>query len=624
MGVRKLAAILYSDIHGFQKLLNENERAAIELVHRYKAILTVAIKKHKGHVVKVFGDAHLITFASAGSAVECAADAQKLFEDYNTNKKPAIKISARIGVDIGEVLLEEENVYGKCVNVAMKLCQSVSPGGICISEAVHGIIKGKITHSFSYIGTRSLDGDEDPIGIYQDAGGIPPEAAAAVEAGTLKLIPAQEPAPENRAENVRAPDPLGDFSKSAEGKRTRTHKKLPKFPRKQTEPITRAILSIDHRNLMFEVIGGLRVLERQLFTLERAGIREVWLSTHPLTENAVAALRWPKRIKVYWTGKSEETEDLEAEVDCEPPYASVSGDHFIRLRSLENIFSSQHGQPTSYQDGSHRGVVQIALEPSFQLIGFDKKSMPRGSFFRLSYGMDITRAVRWLLTEARKETDSFMARNFDRKISLAVTRQLLKTNVTPNQVTVFSSAVGAAGALTLAGGTHLFLLAGALTIWAHTLFDGCDGELARIKFAESRYGGQLDFWGDNVVHFLLFSCLGIGQWRVSGEALPLILGLIAAASSLLAALLVYRYSVERVAGDSDGPLFRGIEGMTQGGRWTRWLESVEHTLSQRDFIYLFLFLAVINRADIFLWASAIGTPLFLLAFIFLRSFAQKS
>lgn len=619
MGVRKLAAVLYSDIHRFQKLLNENEPAAIDLAHKHKALLTAAIKKCRGRIVKVFGDAYLITFSSAGGAVECAMDAQKAFAASNANKKNNVKINARIGIDIGEILLEEDNVYGKSVNVAIKLCQSVPPGGICISETVHSIIKGKVLHSFSYTGTRSLEGDEDPIGIYQDDGGVPPEAKTAAAAGTLDLIPVHHAAPKS----VRVPDPLGDFTKNAAGKLSRARKKLPKFPRKQTKPITRAVLSIDHRHLMFEVIGGLRVLERQLFTLERAGIREVWLSTHPLTDKAVAALRWPKRIKVYWMGKSEETEDSEAEIGCEPPYASVSGDHFIRLRSLENIFTSPHDEPTSYQDINHRGVVQIALEPSFQLVGFKKESMPRGSFFRLSYDMDKVRAVRWLLAEARKETDSFMARNFDRHISLAVTRHLLDTPVTPNQVTIFSSILGAVGALTLIGGSPVFLALGALIIWAHTLLDGCDGEIARLRFEESRYGGQLDFWGDNVVHFLLFFCLGIGQWRAREETLFLVLGLVAAASSLAAAFLVYRYSIEQADNDSDGPLFKGIQGMTKGDAWIRWLENVEHTLSQRDFIYLFLFLAVINRADIFLWASAIGTPLFLSAFVFLRVFAQK-
>ncbi len=92
-----------------------------------------------------------------------------------------------------------------------------------------------------------------------------------------------------------------------------------------------------------------------------------------------------------------------------------------------------------------------------------------------------------------------MARVFDRNISLAVTRQILDTWIKPNHMTIFSSWIGITGAAQFFYSTRHHELAGAFLIWLHTVLDGCDGEMARLTFRESRWGAWLDFWGDNLV-----------------------------------------------------------------------------------------------------------------------------
>jgi hypothetical protein len=134
-----------------------------------------------------------------------------------------------------------------------------------------------------------------------------------------------------------------------------------------------------------------------------------------------------------------------------------------------------------------------------------------------------------------KDSEGFMSRHLERKISLAVTRKLVETRITPNAMTLVSLGIGLVGASFFVlppGPGHVV---GSLLFWLHSVLDGCDGELARLKFAESRWGGLLDFWGDNVVHSAVFSAIAAGEksswveratrarrrwWASSGEADP--------------------------------------------------------------------------------------------------------
>ena len=628
MAVRQLAAVLYSDIHGFKRLLHNSEKTAMDLVRRYAEIWDVAVKKYSGSVVLTIGDTYLMTFDSAVKAVAAAAAAQDLFSDHNQKKSAPHKIMVRCGIDIGDILIENKNVFGDCVTAAARLRDAARPGGICVSRQVHGLIQGKISRPFFPVGVLKQD-DDEPLEIFQDtlpareSDQDPPESMS----DALVLTPAADSRPELRGQPVRPPDPISDYEEKTKSlKREEALKEDPGAPAVQNGPLTRAVLSVDHRFLLFEKIGGLRVIERQLFTLERAGVKKVWMSTYPLTGKALDALRWPKNLEIIWASRGGEDSQPET---CRPPYATISGDHLLRLKTLKRILSTVHKGPTSYQDPSNRGVVQITLARSFHHVGFDAVAIPFGSYYRLSKDTDKKHAAAWLLEEARKDTDSFMAKNFDRHISLAVTRRLLDTKIQPNHMTVFSSAIGAIGALILAAGSYAGICAGALTIWLHTLLDGCDGELARLRFQESRWGGVLDFWGDNVVHFLLFSCLGVGLWKRTGSALMLLFGLVAAFSGAAAAALVYRHSAERAAKKpDDGPFFKGLQDVGGDSAAPRGviglLAKVEHTLSQRDFVYLFVFLALIDRADWFLFASGVGTPLFLAVLIFLRTLSKKS
>ena len=149
---------------------------------------------------------------------------------------------------------------------------------------------------------------------------------------------------------------------------------------------------------------------------------------------------------------------------------------------------------------------------------------------------------------------------------------------------------------------HATRLAGAILVWLHSVLDGCDGELARMRFQESPVGAAIDFWGDNLVHVSLFSCMAWGFFKADQSVLPLLCGLAAAVGTLGSAVLVYAQKSRPAP-----------EGLQDGS----FLKRLEDILAARDFIYLLLILAYIDRTYEFLWAAGVGSLLFLTMTLYL-------
>ena len=222
-------------------------------------------------------------------------------------------------------------------------------------------------------------------------------------------------------------------------------------------------------------------------------------------------------------------------------------------------------------------------------------------------GSDRRAAERWLYRSLIKQNEGFMSRHFERKLSMAVTRRLVDTGATPNMMTVVSVAIGLAGAACFLSAAPAWQLTGALLFLAHSILDGCDGELARLKFLESRHGAVLDFWGDNIVHFAVFSCIAIGWALHTHSAFPLVVGGVAVASAAGTAAFMFK---------------RFVEDRATTGTWASRLIGA---MSHRDFIYIVVLLSAFGRAHWFLMATAVGTPLFLiLALLFLRTDGRVS
>jgi 1L-myo-inositol 1-phosphate cytidylyltransferase / CDP-L-myo-inositol myo-inositolphosphotransferase len=151
---------------------------------------------------------------------------------------------------------------------------------------------------------------------------------------------------------------------------------------------------------------------------------------------------------------------------------------------------------------------------------------------------------------------------------------------------------------------------GALLFWLHSVLDGCDGELARLKFQESRFGGLLDFFGDNLVHSVVFFCIAIG-WRNHYYApfAPL-LGALAVCGTIASASFVYWTTMREKK--SEEPLFTSVaQRATATSRFIDFL-------ARRDFIYLVIILAIFGKIHWFLIMGALGAPVYFLVLIFLH------
>jgi phosphatidylglycerophosphate synthase len=242
--------------------------------------------------------------------------------------------------------------------------------------------------------------------------------------------------------------------------------------------------------------------------------------------------------------------------------------------------------------GSTAGETLAELRGAFPVAQWPPAPAGR---FAIETPADLRRAESWLLRSLIKTNEGFMSRHFERHLSLALTRWLVQTPVTPNMITLVSVAIGLLGAPFFLTSAPQLQLTGALLFLTHSILDGCDGEIARLKFLESRYGATLDFWGDNLVHQAIFACMAIG-WSLSSQATwPLLLGALAVAGTLGAAGVASR---------------RFISGEARAGD-ARALARLTEAFSHRDFIYLIAVLAAFGQAQWFIALAAAGTPLFL-------------
>jgi phosphatidylglycerophosphate synthase len=223
---------------------------------------------------------------------------------------------------------------------------------------------------------------------------------------------------------------------------------------------------------------------------------------------------------------------------------------------------------------------------------------------RMADDRDRKPAEQRLLNALVKDSDGFMSVHFARPISISVSRRLAPLGVTPNQMTIVSGLIGLAAAPFFISASPAIQIIGGLLFVAHSVLDGCDGELARLTFRESRLGGLLDFFSDNLVHVAIFTCMALGWWLSEDASWPLLLGASAVLGTAGSAAAVYWLTLRKK--NSAGPVYTSVSA-APSGRLTKVLDA----LSRRDFIYLVLVLSLFGKANWFLALTAIGAPVFL-------------
>ncbi|WP_192249110.1 adenylate/guanylate cyclase domain-containing protein [Mesorhizobium caraganae] len=165
---RRLTAILAADVVGYSHLMGEDEVGTLERLKSYRReLVDPAIKEFHGRMVKLMGDGALVEFASVVDAVQCAAMIQRRMADRNKGTAEARQIQFRIGVNLGDVIVEENDIYGDGVNIAARLEAMAEPGGVCISGTAFDHAVHKVDVGFASLGEQRLKNIADPVRAYR-------------------------------------------------------------------------------------------------------------------------------------------------------------------------------------------------------------------------------------------------------------------------------------------------------------------------------------------------------------------------------------------------------------------------------------------------------------------------
>jgi len=185
---RKLVTILSADVKGYSRLMGEDEEGTIRTLNTYKEVMSSLIQQQRGRVVDAPGDNVLAEFGSVVDAVRCAVDIQKELKTRNAELPEKRRMEFRIGVNLGDVIEDGEQILGDGVNIAARLESLSEPGGICISGTAFDQVKNKLNLGYKYLGEQTVKNILEPVRVYRVL--MEPEAAGKV-IGEKKVKPRQ-------------------------------------------------------------------------------------------------------------------------------------------------------------------------------------------------------------------------------------------------------------------------------------------------------------------------------------------------------------------------------------------------------------------------------------------------
>ena len=165
---RRLAAILAADVAGSCRLIGIDEEGTLaQLKALRKTLFDPKITDHRGRIVKNTGDGALVEFASVVDAVRCADEIQRSVAEQNTDVPQGKRIEFRIGIHVGDIIIEDNDIFGDGVNIAVRLEGIAEPGGVSISDDVHRQVRGKVDLAFQDMGAQALRNIAEPMRVWR-------------------------------------------------------------------------------------------------------------------------------------------------------------------------------------------------------------------------------------------------------------------------------------------------------------------------------------------------------------------------------------------------------------------------------------------------------------------------
>jgi len=164
---RKLTAVFSADVAGYSRLMGEDEAATVKTLEAYKQVMFSLIKQHRGRVIDSPGDNLLAEFASVVDAVQCGVAVQNELKARNADLPENRKMQFRIGINLGDVIEEQDRIYGDGVNIAARLESCADPGGICVSKTAFDHIETKLPLGYEYLGEKEVKNIAKPVGAYR-------------------------------------------------------------------------------------------------------------------------------------------------------------------------------------------------------------------------------------------------------------------------------------------------------------------------------------------------------------------------------------------------------------------------------------------------------------------------
>jgi adenylate cyclase len=164
---RKLTTILVADAQGYSAMMQSDEAATLDRLHRYRSIMKQLFERHEGRQVNTWGDTVIAEFPSVVEAVRCAVEIQDSLTTENHSLPAPRQMWFRIGINLGDVMIDGEDLYGDGVNVAARLQSLAEPGGIMVSGAVYSLAHKQLALAFDFVGDQEVKNIDEPVPSYR-------------------------------------------------------------------------------------------------------------------------------------------------------------------------------------------------------------------------------------------------------------------------------------------------------------------------------------------------------------------------------------------------------------------------------------------------------------------------